>query len=87
MRLSTLQTKLDGSAVERNSLQRVRATLSGTDANDLLHWHYEDLAVADSAGPRGAFDGFDVLSRALVGYDYFQFNFGQEIDYIFGATV
>src|SRR5579871_2226428 len=66
---------------------RIRSGFPRADANDLLQVEDEDLAVADLAGPRGFFDGFD------DGIDQFgldcdvQPHFRSEIDGVLRAPV
>jgi hypothetical protein len=57
------------------------------DADGLLNFGNENFAVADLAGARGSHDGFHHAVGDLVGNDDVEFDFGQEIDGVFAATI
>src|SRR5574343_1953988 len=61
--------------------------LAGTDADDLLDRHHEDLAVADLAGAGGLDDGVDGGFGGFSLDDDFDLDLGQEVDDVFGAAI
>ena len=67
-------------------LQGGVTALVGTDAQDVLQWKHEDLAVTDLAGARSGFDRFDdpVDDRVVDGG--LDLHLGQEVDDVLGAT-
>src|SRR6218665_2664449 len=67
--------------------KRVLARLAGADADDLLDVVHEDLAVADLAGARRAFDRFDHALDQVVGHGGLDLDLGQEVDHVLRAAV
>jgi hypothetical protein len=68
-------------------LDRIIIGFAGADAQRACDVANEDFTIANAARLRSCCNGFDHALCLFVGYDDFEFNLGQEIDYIFGAAV
>src|SRR5690606_36125292 len=68
-------------------LKCVVAGFAGTDTNDLFQVGDENLAVADLAGTRSIFDGFDHALDQTVVYGGLYLGLGQEVHHILGAAI
>ena len=68
-------------------LKRYVATFLGTDADDFLKRHDEDLAVADFTGFGSLGDGIDGLGYEVTIDRDFEFYLRKEIDRVFAAAV
>src|SRR5215470_12886094 len=71
----------------RRRLNRVRATLAGTDADRFFDRRHEDLAVADPAGMRGLLDRFDGPLDEGIFHDHLDLHFREKVDDIFGPAI
>src|SRR5271167_1722097 len=68
-------------------LDRVRAGLSGADANGFLDLRYKYLAIPDPARLRRTADCFDRRTEILVRNDDFDLHLGQKVDDILGPAI
>ena len=69
------------------TLERPGACLPGANAHCLIELHDEDLAIADLTGARGCHDRFDHAVDLFVIDRELQFDLGQEVDHVLGATI
>ena len=60
---------------------------AGADADDFFYRQDKDFAVADFAGTCGFDNGFDRAFDQIVGQHQLDFDFGQEIDGVFGTAI
>src|SRR5690606_12257989 len=67
--------------------ERFLAGFAGADANHLFERGDEDLSVADLAGARSAFDGFDDPIDQRVVNGGLDLHLGQEVNDVLGAAV
>ena len=69
------------------ALDRVLAPFTGADADDILDRGDKDLAIADAPSTGGVDDCLNRAFQDSVLAHNLNLNLGEEIDYVFGATV
>lgn len=65
----------------------VVAAFARSNTNGFFNWGDKDFAVADPTGLRSLLDGFNSALQHAVIDDDLDFDLGQEINNVFGATV
>ena len=70
-----------------SGLQCFRTGSTSADADSLIDGGDEDLSVADLARLGGAFDGVDGSAELVILDGDFEFEFGEDINDVFGAAV
>ncbi len=68
-------------------LKGVVAGFTGTDAVHLSKISNEHFAITDLAGAGAVDDGINGFFQQLIGYRRFDFDLGQEVDGVFGASL
>src|SRR5262249_28488854 len=69
------------------SSERVDPAFASSDADHLVHWKHEDLAVTDLSRLGGALNGLDHARRLVVVDDDLNLHLRQEVNNVFGALV
>src|SRR5271155_1871379 len=68
-------------------LQRLISAFVVANADGFLHFGQENFAVADFAGFGGFENGLDGLLDEFIGENDFDFDFGEQIDFVLAAAV
>jgi hypothetical protein len=70
-----------------NRPPRVGPRLAGADADHLLEWRDEDLAVPDPAAVGGVGDGLDHALGVVIAHRHLDPHLGNKIDHVLGAAI